>query len=118
MRKITDLGEEWEKKTKCPIPLGGIVLKRNLDNEIQRKVNRVLKRSIEFAFANPQSGYSFVKKNAQELDDEVIWKHIDLYVNSFTVDLGKNGKKSVNTLFRKAAKEKIINKVPHDIFVV
>jgi len=117
LKKIIDLGEDWEEKTKNPIPLGGIVIRRNFDLETQLKVNRVLKRSVEFALAHPNSSYGFVKNYAQELNDEVIQKHIGLYVNNFTVDLGENGKNAVTTLFKRAVNEMIINEFEHDIFV-
>ena len=117
LKKIIDLGEEWEEKTNNPIPLGGIVIQRKLDIEIQQKVNRVLKRSVEFAIANPNSGYGFVKNYAQELNDDVIQKHIGLYVNNFTVDLGETGKNAVKILYDKAMAEKIIERVQPDIFV-
>jgi 1,4-dihydroxy-6-naphthoate synthase len=117
LKKIIDLGEDWEEKTKSPIPLGGIVIQRKFDSETQQKVNRVLKRSVEFALANPGSSYGFVKNYAQELNDEVIQKHIGLYVNNFTVDLGETGKKAVKTLYDKAEKERIIESVQPDIFV-
>ncbi len=118
LKKIIDLGEDWEEKTKNPIPLGGIVIHRKFDSETQLKVNRVLKRSVEFAFKNQNSSYNYVKNFAQELDDEVIKKHIDLYVNNFTVDLGEKGKKAVETLFERAKNEKIIEMIPNDIFVI
>ncbi len=117
LKKIVDLGEDWEEKTKNPIPLGGIVIHRKFDNEIHRKVNRVLKRSVEFALQNPESGYQFIKKYAQELEDEVIRKHIGLYVNNFTVELGKTGKNAVKTLYDRAVKEGIIEATGNDIFV-
>ncbi len=118
LRKIIDLGEEWEEITKSPIPLGGIVIHRKLEERIQLKVNRVLRRSIEFALASPKSSINYVKKFAQELDNEVIQKHIDLYVNNFSIDLGETGKIAVKTLFEKAYLKKIISNVPDDIFVV
>ena len=118
LRKILDLGEDWENKTHSPIPLGGIVVKRNFSNETQKKINRVLQRSVKYAFQFPNESYQFVKKYAQELNDEVIQKHINLYVNEFTVDLGINGIKAVKTLFGYAAKQKIIEPVPDDIFVI
>ena len=117
LKKIIDLGEDWEEKTKNPIPLGGIVIRRKIDNETQLKVNRVLKRSVEFAMANPKSSYGFVKNYAQEIDDTVIQKHIGLYVNNFTVDLGEIGKSAVKMLYDKAVHEKILETVPKDIFV-
>jgi 1,4-dihydroxy-6-naphthoate synthase len=117
LKKIIDLGEDWEEKTKSPIPLGGIVIRRELNSEIQKKVTRVLKRSVEFAFANPKSSYDFVKQYAQELEDDVIQKHINLYVNNFTVDLGELGKSAVNQLFESAKKEGLFKIIPKDIFV-
>jgi 1,4-dihydroxy-6-naphthoate synthase len=117
LKKIIDLGEDWEEKTKNPIPLGGIVIRRKFDIETQQKVNRILRRSVEFALADPNSSYSFVKNYAQELNDEVIQKHISLYVNNFTVDLGETGKNAVKTLYQKAVKENIIESVRQDIFV-
>lgn len=115
--KILDLGEDWELKTKNPIPLGGIVIHRGIDSEIQKTVNRVLRRSIEFAFANPESGTSYIKKFAQEMDDEVIRKHIGLYVNDFSIDLGEVGKKAVFKLFNAALKNNLTQNLPQDIFV-
>jgi len=117
LKKIIDLGEDWEEKTNNPIPLGGIVIQRKFDIEIQQKVNRILKRSVEFALANPNSSYRFVKNYAQEMNDEVIQKHIGLYVNNFTVDLGETGKNAVKTLYDKAVAEKIIEPVQPGIFV-
>ncbi len=117
LKKISDLGERWEKKTNSPIPLGGIVINRRIDNDIQAKVNRVLKRSIQFAFDNPNSSYNFVKQYAQEMEDEVMRKHIDLYVNNFTLDLGDEGKRAIQTLYEEARKNRIISSIPADIFV-
>lgn len=115
--KITDLGEEWEKQTKSPIPLGGIVVHRKHNDELQQKINRVMRRSVEFALANPDSGKGFVKCNSQELDNEVIKMHIALYVNQFTVELGKTGKNAITVLFEKAIKSGAAASMPTDIFV-
>lgn len=117
LKKIIDLGEDWEAKTQLPIPLGGIVINRTMDNYLARKVNRVLKRSVKFALDNPKTGYLYVKKNAQELDDAVIQQHINLYVNNFTIELGESGRLAVSKLFEVAEKAKIIQAVSPDIFV-
>ncbi len=117
LEKIADLGEMWELQTKSPIPLGGIVIHRKHPEEIQQKVDRVLKRSVEFALANPASGNDFVKCYAQELEEEVIKMHIALYVNNFTVDLGETGKNAVFTLFERAINLGITENLPVDIFV-
>lgn len=117
LKKITDLGERWEEKTNSPIPLGGIVINRKFDDDTQKKVNRVLKRSIRYAFDHPNSGYDFIKKYAQEMEDEVVKKHIDLYVNGFTLELGNEGEQAIKTLYEEATKNGVIPSVPKDIFV-
>ncbi len=100
LKKIVDLGELWMEKTNTPIPLGGIVANRNLPADTIKKLNRVLKKSILFAMNNPESGIDFIKENSNEMATEVIKKHIELYVNDFTVDLGKEGKRAVEMLIK------------------
>lgn len=108
LRKIIDLGEFWEQTTGAPIPLGGIVIRRSLPEDVQHRVNRVLRRSVEFAFANPLASLPYVREHAQEMSDEVMYKHIDLYVNQFSVDLGDEGRRAVETLFDRAAATGVI----------
>lgn len=115
--KLMDLGEFWEDLAKVPIPLGGIVVKRNLDNELKQKVDRVIRRSVEYAFARPDASLNFVKENAQEMSEEVMKKHIALYVNEFSIDLGEEGKRAVKLLFDKAAALGLIKEVNEPIFV-
>jgi 1,4-dihydroxy-6-naphthoate synthase len=98
LKKICDLGEYWEKKTGCPVPLGGIVVRKDLGPEMTVKLERIMKRSVQFALANPQSSMDFVKQNAQEMEDEVIKKHIQLYVNEFTVNLDEQGRNAIRNL--------------------
>lgn len=97
--KIIDLGEFWEEKTKTPTPLGGIIVNKRLDLETREKVNRVMKRSVQFAFDNPKETEAFVSKYAQEMDKEIMYKHIDLYVNNYTLDLGEQGVEAIRMLF-------------------
>lgn len=115
--KIVDLGEFWEKTTSAPIPLGGIVIKRELPIDIQHKVNRVIRRSIEYAFANPKSGIDFIRSHAQEMSDDVMYKHIELYVNRFSVSLGLEGQRAVQTLFDRARALGVIPDTPHNLFL-
>jgi len=117
LKKILDLGDYWEKETGCAIPLGGIVANRKLPLEVQHKVNRVLRRSVEFAFANPKSGLEFIKQHAQEMSEEVMYKHIELYVNKYSLDLGVEGKKAINILFDKAKEKEIIPEIKEDLFL-
>jgi 1,4-dihydroxy-6-naphthoate synthase len=96
--KITDLGEQWEQMTQCPIPLGGIVVRKSLGSDMISRLNRIMKRSVEYAMNNPDSSLDFVRKNAQEMDEKVMKKHINLYVNEFTRDMGETGKNAIMKL--------------------
>ena len=100
LQKIIDLGEYWETLTNAPIPLGGIVVKRELPDELKLKVDRVLRKSVEFAFANPRSSLNFVKAHAQEMSEEVMRQHIELYVNNYSLDLGEDGRHAIESLYR------------------
>src|ERR1700744_1708980 len=117
LKKIIDLGDYWEKETGCAIPLGGIVANRELPLDVQHKINRVLKKSVEFAFANPKSGLDFIRSHAQEMSEEVMYKHIDLYVNKYSVDLGEEGRKAMKLLFDTATQKHIIQPIDIDIFL-
>ena len=117
LRKIIDLGEYWEETTGAPIPLGGIVIKRSLPDDIRQRVNRVLRRSVEYAFAHRTASLDYVRAHAQEMSDEVMYKHIDLYVNEFSVDLGAEGRRAVELLFEKAAATGIIPRTTSTLFL-
>ena len=93
-----DLGALWEQRTGLPLPLGLIVVRRDLPVEVQELVERTLHRSIEFAFANPRVSRDYVKSHARELDDEVIDKHIAMFVNDYSLSLGDDGRRAVNML--------------------
>lgn len=98
---ITDLGEHWQKISGLPVPLGGIAVTRRLDPDTARKVNRVLRRSIEFAMHNPSASQEYVTCNAQEMDSQVQKQHIELFVNDFSIDIGVEGERAALALFRK-----------------
>jgi 1,4-dihydroxy-6-naphthoate synthase len=117
LKKIIDLGEYWEEKTGMPVPLGGIAVKRSLPEETKHRIDRMIKESVEFAFANPKSGVDFIKAHAQEMSEEVMYKHIVLYVNKFSVDLGNKGKQAVNVMFQKAMEKKIITGINENLFL-
>ncbi len=117
LEKIIDLGEFWDSLIHAPIPLGGIVVKRSIDVKLQKTIDSLIKQSVEFAFANPESCMDFVKQHAQEMSEEVMKKHIALYVNDFSIDLGNVGKKAIQLLFDKAIDTKLIEGVAPHIFV-
>ena len=117
LHKVLDLGEYWESETGCPIPLGGIAVKRNLETDLQLKVDRILNRSVLYAMDNPDSSQAYVKELAQEMDEEVMRQHIDLYVNDFSVHLGEEGRKAINRLFEKASELNIFDPPSKDLVV-
>lgn len=102
--KVKDLGQFWENETGLPIPLGGIVISRNLSYEIQKKFESVLRKSVKYAFENRESSLDFIKSHSQEMETRVINSHIDLYVNKFSISLGEEGREAVEKVFEKSAK--------------
>lgn len=117
LKKVIDLGEYWEELTGCAIPLGGIVIKRELPEQVKHKVNRVIRRSIEFAFQNPKSGLDFIREHAQEMSEDVMYKHIELYVNKYSIDLGEEGRKAVTLLFDIALEKGVIPEFKESLFL-
>ena len=103
LHKVTDLGEYWEEKMQAPIPLGGIAVKRSIDKEISLKIDRLIRKSIEFAFSNYPLITEYVKQHSQEMSEDVMRQHIELYVNNFSIDLGNDGKQAIETLYKIAA---------------
>jgi 1,4-dihydroxy-6-naphthoate synthase len=108
--KIVDMGELWEKHTHCPIPLGCIVIKKSLPDEVKLQVNNLMTASVQYAFKNPRASKKFIKEHAQELSDEVTQSHIDLYVNSYSENLGDKGKAAIRLLLSEGFKH---NLIPH-----
>ncbi|TVM00139.1 MAG: 1,4-dihydroxy-6-naphthoate synthase [Candidatus Brocadia sp. WS118] len=115
--KIMDLGAYWETQTGLPIPLGGIAIKRNLPAEISRKVNRMVKKSVEYALAHPAASIEFVRCYAQEMNESIRNQHIQLYVNNYSIDLGQIGREAVKTLFAWARRNKLIHDTKENIFL-
>lgn len=115
--KIADLGELWEQKTTLPIPLGGIAVSRKLPDERQSSINRIMKRSVDYAWQHREEVISFVKKYSQEMSEEVMWQHIKLYVNDFTADLGDEGKKAVREMQQYEIRNSVTPHAAGDIFV-
>lgn len=97
---VADLGAEWERVSGLPLPLGAIVVRSSLESEVQRRVERVLRRSVEYAMANPDASAEFVRCHAQELSPQVMRNHIELFVNDFSVSLGTQGRQALSALTR------------------
>ncbi|MBS4065084.1 MAG: 1,4-dihydroxy-6-naphthoate synthase [Chitinophagaceae bacterium] len=98
LHKLIDLGEYWEQSTGLPIPLGGIVAHNRIDADVRTKVDRLIRKSLEYAFTNYPFVTEYVKQHSQEMSEEVMRMHIDLYVNNYSLDLGDEGMQAVNNL--------------------
>jgi len=117
LHKLADMGEFWETMTGLPIPLGAIVIKRSIPDDIAQKVNRVVRRSLEYAYKDSFASYDFVAGNAREMDSTVMNNHIKLYVNEYTLNLGIRGREAVVELFRIAGEKGVVPVLPDRIFL-
>jgi 1,4-dihydroxy-6-naphthoate synthase len=117
LKKILDLGEFWEAETGVPIPLGGIVVRRSLPSDVAARVNRIVQRSVEYAFMHPTASVRFVREHAQEMSEDVMYRHIQLYVNEYSVNLGVDGKRAVRTLLERAQASGIVPPVDAELFL-
>jgi 1,4-dihydroxy-6-naphthoate synthase len=98
LKKVIDLGEYWEQQTQYPIPLGGIVIKKSFDNALQKKIDALIRQSVEYAFSHYPTLTEYVKQHSQEMEEHVMRQHIDLYVNNYSIDLGAAGKEAIKKL--------------------
>lgn len=117
LKKIIDLGEFWEQQTGAPIPLGGIVVRRSLPGEVKQAVNRLVRRSVEYAFAHRAASLPYVREHAQAMSDEVMYQHIDLYVNDYSIDLGPEGRRAVELLFERARAAGVAPPIEQPLFL-
>jgi 1,4-dihydroxy-6-naphthoate synthase len=113
---LMDLGNYWEEVSSALIPLGGIAVKRDFSENVKSDLNRLLNESVEYAFKDPSASREYVKEYAQEMNDEVIDSHIQLYVNQYSLDVGEEGEKAVQLLFEKAKEKGLINDLIQPIF--
>ncbi len=117
LKQIIDLGEWWEKQTGLPIPLGGILAKRTLGEGLNKKTNKLIRASVEHAFSNRAEPMDYIKKHSQELSEDVINQHINLYVNDYSLDVRQDGEKAVTELISRAEDAGIIPKIKQGIFI-
>ncbi|MBC7901802.1 MAG: 1,4-dihydroxy-6-naphthoate synthase, partial [Gemmatimonadaceae bacterium] len=115
--KIKDLGNYWEKKTGSPVPLGGIVAKRNIHPDLIKKVNALIEESIDYAFKNYPILPEYVRQHSQEMEEDIMRKHIDLYVNDFSRRLGAEGRKAVLSLIDVYAGLRHLNIAAEKVFM-
>ncbi|NCT76571.1 MAG: 1,4-dihydroxy-6-naphthoate synthase [Chitinophagaceae bacterium] len=104
LHKVADLGEVWERSMHCPIPLGGIAIRRSADTQLILQVNKLIRKSLQYSFDHYPSISAYVQAHAQAMSDEVMRQHIDLYVNQYSIDLGEEGRRAIETLHQVFAK--------------
>lgn len=108
LHAVEDLGAWWEQETGLPIPLGGILARRELGSPLIRQMEEAIRRSLEFAWSHPEEARNYIRRHAQELAEHVIDQHIGLYVNDFSRDLGEEGEAAVKELFSRAEQRRLI----------
>jgi 1,4-dihydroxy-6-naphthoate synthase len=106
---VEDLGTRWEVETGVPLPLGGILARRDLNKETLARIQRVIRSSIVYGLEHRDETLPTMRKFAQEFDDEVLMAHVELYVNDWTVDLGQEGCQALSVLSQKAIEQRIMS---------
>ncbi len=117
LKNFLDVGEWWESSTGHLLPLGGIIAKRSLGEEVLQRINQAIKESLEYAYAHPSETKPYVAQYAQEMSEEVRQKHIDLYVNEYSLGVGKVGKAAVIELFKRAEERGLIPRIDKEVFL-
>ena len=97
--KVKDLGEYWEEKMELPVPLGGIAINQSVKRSVALKINELIRKSLDFAFKNYPVISDYVKQHSQEMSEDVMRQHIDLYVNNYSLDLGDEGKLAIESMY-------------------
>lgn len=116
LSKVLDLGQWWEEQTGLPIPLGCIIARRELGDNTIHRTETLIRKSIQYAFLHRDEANSYIKEHAQETEDAVIEQHINLYVNNYSEDLGSEGMKAVEELFRRAEGKGLIPRSSNSLF--
>jgi len=115
---LRDLGHFWNELTESPIPLGGIMAHRRLPQEVVLKINRLVRKSIEYALENPLGTVPYMREFAQTMDQDVLEAHLKTFVNEFSVELGEEGKRAIKILIDNSIAAGLINDVPEDYFII
>ena len=117
LHQVLDLGGWWEETQGLPLALGGILVRRDLGSEVAELIEDAIRNSLNFARQNSEEIWPYIKTHAQEMDDEVIRHHIDLYVNDYTLDLGEEGELAVETLLELAHKRELLPPITASLFL-
>ncbi len=108
LSRIMDLGEWWEEETGLPIPLGCIIARKALGRDLALRIDCLVRKSVEYAFTHREETKGYIKAHSQEMGDDVIERHIGLYVNQFSLDPGEEGLRAIDELMKRAEEKGII----------
>lgn len=115
---LRDLGQFWTETANAPIPLGGIMAHRRLPQDVAEKINRLVKKSLEYAFMFPEGTMAYMRQFAQSMEEEVLNAHLKTFVNEYSLELGAEGKRAIQILIDKSIEAGLINDIPEDYFVI
>ncbi len=115
--EVLDLGEWWEQHTGLMLPLGAIAARRSLGPELINAVEGSIRSSIRYAFDHSEEAMPYIKEHSQEMEDEVIKKHIGLYVNDLSLDIGEEGERAIMKILGMAEERNIFEKKDVSIFI-
>ncbi|MFT3948820.1 MAG: 1,4-dihydroxy-6-naphthoate synthase [Agriterribacter sp.] len=115
--KLIDLGDFWEKKTGYPIPLGGIAVRKDVSAAIQAVIDKLIQQSIKYAFNNYPVLPEYVKLHSQEMEESIMRQHIDLYVNNYSIDIGKDGREAVGEFLHIYERNNAVSSIDHNVFI-
>ena len=117
LQKVLDLGEWWETISGLPLPLGAILARRDLGETTIRALDKAVRKSLEYAYAHPEDTVAYIKQHASELEDTVIWAHINTYVNRYSLDVGEEGQGAVEELFRRGEAKGLLPRSDQPLFL-
>jgi len=117
LTEVANLGKLWKNTYQKPVPLGCIAVKRSLPSDIQKKINKLIKKSIIFAFENPSSSICFIKQNAANTSDTIIKKHIETYVNKYSIDLNDDAKNIIHFLYKELVNKGLFDLKETELFI-
>lgn len=118
LTRVLDLGEWWEAETGDPVPLGGIAVRRDLGREAARELERGIRESVEYARAHPEEPMAYVRRHADAMADDVMQRHIELYVNEYTVDMGDEGVDAIETMLARGVEAGLLDGLPDGLMAV
>jgi 1,4-dihydroxy-6-naphthoate synthase len=114
---LSDLGKKWEETMQMPLPLGCIAGKKVHEKETLLKTEKLIRQSIEYAYTHPENAMPYVRRHAQEMDEQVMKQHIELYVNRHSIDLGAEGKQAVIALLNKGHEAGLLPSAGQNVFL-